>query len=336
MVYALPVEDRIRIILLGSYGFNVSEISESISASRSTVYRWQKRFEQTSNLDTRYFNSGRKRCTSFDDDLEVNLMAIDKPFFCISDITNELCTASRWTISRRLSENGIRSRIAAKKTRLNNTRKSQRLYYCNSMENFNQWENTVFVDESHFCTSKLGGKRVLRPKGSRFDERFVNLIEHSTRVVCSVFGAISCKGFGPLIKINGHMNSQQYCEILEETLPYLNLHWPHGNDYYWIQDNCPVHNSNETMLWQHLNMHGQFIDHPPFSPDLNPIENIWGRIKERLKWVPKASNSDELFANIKCIWDELSHDVNYVRNLILSMPRRLQACVNNNGGITKY
>lgn len=98
------------------------------------------------------------------------------------------------------------------------------------MSSFASWNRVVFVDKSHFCSSKLGAERVLRPQSFRFDDRYVNFIEFAGRKAVSVFGMPTAYGLGPLIRIDGRMNAEQYCEVLGSCLPFLRLRFPH-DDY---------------------------------------------------------------------------------------------------------
>ena len=61
-------------------------------------------------------------------------------------------------------------------------------------------------------------------------------------------------------------------------------------------------------------------DWPPYNPDLNPIENIWGIIKSQLmkKEINKRS---ELILEIKNAYDSISDEV--ISNLIESFPSKL-------------
>ena len=67
-------------------------------------------------------------------------------------------------------------------------------------------------------------------------------------------------------------------------------------------------------------------DWPQYSPDLNPIENIWGIIKSQLmkKEINKRS---ELILEIKNAYDSISDEV--ISNLIESFPSRLQQWIEN-------
>jgi len=285
-------------------------------------------------LSTHYDRCGRKSETDEEEEFKIVLMAIEDPSLSFRDISDELEIS--YSITRRsLRKNGLFSRIAAKKTKLNAERKANRIRYCQSMLDFPSWNRTVFVDESHFCTSKLGPKRVIRPRGTRFQDEFVNFVDFSGRVTCSVFGMLTSHGLGPLILIDGRMNALQYCDILESCLSHLRLRFPH-DDYFFVQDNCPIHTARVTTEWTHLNMGGEFLDHPPYSPELNPIENIWGLMKQELRYFPKPNSREELFEQLKLIWSQISMDFLLIENLYSSIVNRLQLCLRNNGSQIPY
>jgi transposase len=70
-------------------------------------------------------------------------------------------------------------------------------------------------------------------------------------------------------------------------------------------------------------------DWPPNSPDLSPIENLWGRMwADALKSKPK--DQDSLYAAVeKCFYE---YPDEYIDNLVLSFRRRLEAVVEVQGG----
>ena len=70
-----------------------------------------------------------------------------------------------------------------------------------------------------------------------------------------------------------------------------------------------------------------------YSPDLNPIENIWEIIKSQLmkKEINKRS---ELILEIKNAYDSISDEV--ISNLIESFPSRLQQWIENEGDRIPY
>ena len=66
------------------------------------------------------------------------------------------------------------------------------------------------------------------------------------------------------------------------------------------------------------------------SPDLNPIENLWGIVaRDVYAYGRQFSSVDELKRQIQCSW--FSMDPTYIHNLISSMPDRIFQTIRSNG-----
>ncbi len=71
-------------------------------------------------------------------------------------------------------------------------------------------------------------------------------------------------------------------------------------DFIFQQDLAPAHTAKGTKSW--FNDHGvTVLDWPANSPDLNPIENLWGIVKRKMRDT-RPNNADELKATVKETW----------------------------------
>ena len=74
---------------------------------------------------------------------------------------------------------------------------------------------------------------------------------------------------------------------------------------------------------------------PSSSPDLNPIENLWHILRSNIrKRNVQPRNEEGLMQALLEEWEKL--DLELVNKLYLSMPKRLEAVIAAEGGITKY
>ena len=76
------------------------------------------------------------------------------------------------------------------------------------------------------------------------------------------------------------------------------------------------------------------VDHPPYSPDLNPIENVWFLVDHRVHTYECPTNATELRAATVKVWNELTDTE--IRPFFESMPARFDALRENGGGRTRY
>lgn len=93
------------------------------------------------------------------------------------------------------------------------------------------------------------------------------------------------------------MNAEQLIRIYEAGLiPFLNECFPEGHRLY--QDNDPKHASGAVENFFEEKGVNWWAT-PPESPELNPIENIWGSLKQYLRNVYKPKNLQELKSGIQ-------------------------------------
>ena len=105
-----------------------------------------------------------------------------------------------------------------------------------------------------------------------------------------------------------------------------------GNNWIFQQDQDPKHTAHVVREWLLYNVPKQ-LHSPPQSPDLNPIEHVWDYLEKSIR-KHNISSKESLKLALQTEWPKIP--VPYTENLVLSMPRRLQAVLKAQGGPTKY
>ncbi|KAM8708599.1 hypothetical protein ACLKA7_015552 [Drosophila subpalustris] len=148
-----------------------------------------------------------------------------------------------------------------------------------------------------------------------------------------VWGAISYFGTCELQFLTSRMNAQNYNEVLKTAFPHFqnvfhNLHW------HFQHDNAPIHTARSVKSWIQ-DQKVDLLDWPPYSPDLNIIENVWGWLAGKVYESGKQySNKTELIEGIKHAWSTIS--LNYIEQLYNFIPNRIFEVIANKGGTTHY
>ncbi len=77
------------------------------------------------------------------------------------------------------------------------------------------------------------------------------------------------------------------------------------------------------------------LEWPARSPDVIPIENLWGVLAQKIYNNGRQFDCiDDLKDALMMAWDSISLDT--LRNLVKSMPRRLVSIIERKGGCTTY
>ncbi len=212
------------------------------------------------------------------------------------------CTSNR--DNRRMQDMGFSCRIPCVKPLLNNRQRQKRLAWAKDKKDWTaaEWSKVMFSDESKFCISFGNqGPRVWRKRGEAQNPRCLRSSVKFPQSVM-VWGAMSSAGVGPLCFLRSMVNTAVYQEVLSTST--------------WFKDHgIPVLN------W------------PANSPDLNPIENLWGIVKRKMRYA-RPNNAEELKATIRATWALITPE--QCHRLIDSMPRRIAAVIQAKGAPTKY
>ncbi len=147
-----------------------------------------------------------------------------------------------------------------------------------------------------------------------------------------IWAAMSSAGVGPLCFLKSTVNAAIDQDILEHfMLPSADKLYGDA-DFIFQQDLAPAHTAKGTKSW--FNDHGvTVLDWPANTPDLNPIENLWGIVKRKMIDT-RPNNTDDLKAAIKATWASIKPEK--CQRLMASMPRRIDAVIHAKWGPTKY
>lgn len=108
--------------------------------------------------------------------------------------------------------------------------------------------------------------------------------------------------------------------------------WPVGQ-WWYLHDNDPKHESNIIKAFIFNNgIHR--IEFPPYSPDLNPIENVWNMLKQNVDnhTFQHTSGPAAVKEYMNCFVEEWKHfDVAMLRKLVDDMPERCKEVIANKG-----
>lgn len=141
-------------------------------------------------------------------------------------------------------------------------------------------------------------------------------------------------GPGELVEVGGRMNGDRYLEIIRDVMiPSVRVAYPEGQ-IFLVQDNSAVHRSAKVKKWLKTQPDITVFDWPSKSPDLNPIENVWGQMV--LNWDPvQVKTKQNLDEEVNRTW-ELMRNTKICSNLVASMKNRLKEIVEDDGYPLRY
>jgi hypothetical protein len=184
----------------------------------------------------------------------------------------------------------------------------------------------VFTDESMVCFEPAR-KRLWRIPGEFIDEWQVPVTEQPIRRM--VWGAIGWNYKSPLVIIDGTLRGNNFVQLLETNGIFADLErqFP-GKSYFLQMDNAKCHTAKAAKEEFNNKQVPLLLMWPSRSPDLNPIEQLWSKLKDMLP-LENITTQAELDNAIRAAWDSI--DLETINNFIGSFPARLQTCIGLGG-----
>lgn len=248
-----------------------------------------------------------------------------------------------------LAELGFKRRVAKQKPFLTKKAHKERLIYARLLKDDSvfDWQRTICVDEAFFCLNGTTKVYVTRQDGEEYSEDCLRPKMLSSSGGFMGWGGVWYGGRTPLYRFDqsesegkkGGVTAIIYRDqitkgVLKEAWEKVNGQWRGYGGARILEDNARVHTcaTNRSVGERQRFV---YLAHPPSSPDLNPIENCWAWIKQRLAELPRHPTSiDALFEVCSRLWMEIPQE--HIDACIVSMPRRLEEVRKAGGFVTKY
>lgn len=328
-------------VILTEQGRTQREVAALLNVPRTTLRRALTRYRET-GLYTRRPGSGRVRCTSARDDRFIILAVLRNRFLTAVEIRRRLqaargVTVSERTIRRRMAERDLRAQRPARGPELDRHHRVARLRFAREHVNWtqDQWAKVLFTDECRVALRVPDGReRVYRRRGERF-------LPITTRQTVSyqggsvmLWGGVCSEARTELVFVNHRLTATRYIEeILENhVMPFRGFIGQ--DDFLLMHDNARAHVARS--VESYLDAVGiRRLQWPARSPDMNPIEHVWDMLKRRVRALPHPPETlRDLKSALTVVWEEIPQEE--IKNILQSMPERMQAVIAARGGNTRY
>lgn len=235
-----------------------------------------------------------------------------------------------------LHKRGYRRRVALRKPPLQQRHRTARLEWAQEHLHWTeeQWRKILWSDETWVKAGTHRKILITRRPGEELDETC--LVERIQRQAGWMFWACFHSNIkGPSIfweKDWGTINQESYCA---HTVPVVHGWIRMNPSLLFMQDNAPGHSAGRTKT--ELEERGVSVVYwPSLSPDLNPIETLWNRMKDWLAihYPAKKATYDQLRQQVTEAWAAIGSEV--LDELIGTMHQRCQDVINAEGGHTKW
>ena len=333
-----PIE-RAACAVLTADGQSTSVIAQKLQTTPKTIKRWQSVAEDDDDLEDDY-RSGRSYVLSKEEMETIVDYAIMKSKTTPREIKAALnLDCSPRTIRRVLDEGGLFGRITREAPPLKEEHMKKRVAYA---EGYSHWTTTG--EQAHDWMRVLWTDEMsihIGPQGQHWCQRLINTEWEPSHVMekqkhppkLHVWGAFSgLTGVEDIYTFEENLDSEGMLKILKSTLHTSSETLKKKGQWWFQQDNDPKHKSK--LIQNYLKQQGiDCIEWPPYSPDLNPIENIWAYLKKQVEKENATAVEELKEAVVKC-WQEIPHSL--CTKLVQSIPRRLNAIVQSRGCMTGY
>ena len=214
--------------------------------------------------------------------------------------------------------------------------RAARLTWCRRYLRFRiqDWANILCTDESRFhLESSDDRSRVYRRIGEQYADACVIQRQSFGGGSVMVWGGITAHGRTPLVVVAGYLTGIRYRDEIVQPydIPFIQAQ---ANNVTFQQENARPHVLR--VVRDYLTQPNvDLLPCPAVSSEFSPIEHVWDEMERRLRHLPnRPVTLAEMGPALIRIWNNIPQA--FFNNLVRPMRRRCHACINANGGHTRY
>ena len=248
------------------------------------------------------------------------------------------------TLWRHLGDgsNPVKHRAVQNKPLITDATAAKRVAFAKLHHKKTKWDKVLFVDSKYFYVARQVSRKLWVPADER-PSRVV--VKHSPAL--HVYLGFSSRGITPLVEVSGTtghrfdgpaghhrgMGAAEYQMVLNNHLIPAARRMFRSSKWQLLQDGAPPHRAASTTAL--LAQQGvQVVQRwPGSSPDLNPIENLWGWLARRVQARPVTTLA-QLRIELQAAWRAVPPSL--LRALASSMDTRLQLVKRHKGAYIGY
>lgn len=223
---------------------------------------------------------------------------------------------------------GVKSLKNKKVHQLSLKEKELRVEICKELKGKTKIKKIIYLDETSTSNQYISSYiNVIPGEGVKYLE-----LINAKGLQGHFFGGISYNYKSKLVWYNKKLNSEEYQKMLEQyiiTQMDQKYGWKINEKRNWkiLHDNDPTHVSNSTKDFLET-FEVITVRHPPWSPDMNPIEYIWSIFWHRISLKSPKTNLELKEIAFK-VWDEIS--IETIKNVIDKLDDIYSYIIDNNG-----